>query len=137
MVAVVLALISCTARAAPEVIHFNCIPSAQVVDARQTRPSPRFTERVWLRQTTYCHGHCWPSSPQHLGQTIHSRHMGLCPEAIPLRSIEANHIASELVILESACQMKYSLTKGQISQPLQEVYKLLHIQNNSLPPTNK
>ena len=27
----------------------------QVVDARQTRPSPRFTERVWLRQTSLRH----------------------------------------------------------------------------------
>ena len=51
--AVALALIACAARASPEVLHLNCIPSAQVVDARQTR---RFTERVWLRQTR---GHNW------------------------------------------------------------------------------
>ena len=47
--AVALALIACAARASPEVLHLNCIPSAQLVDAR---PSPRFTERVWLRQTS-------------------------------------------------------------------------------------
>ena len=54
--AVALALIACAARASPEVLHLNCIPSAQVVDARQTRPSPRFTERVWLRQTMVVQG---------------------------------------------------------------------------------
>ena len=31
--AVALALIACAARASPEVLHLNCIPSAQVVDA--------------------------------------------------------------------------------------------------------
>ena len=40
--AVALALIACAARASPEVLHLNCIPSAQVVDARQTKTLSAF-----------------------------------------------------------------------------------------------
>ena len=92
----------------------------------------------YLSYKQHCNGHCWSIAKESIGPPFCSDYATRYPEAIPMKSADAEHVAEELVKVFARVGIPREILSDQgssfKSKLLQELYRLLRVEALRMSP---